>query len=116
MGFHRYHKKKVKEMAHFRNKNKRQTNITGVVTVTEKDCHGNAEKMVRRFIKKVRNEGIVEEFRERSRYKKPSEVNAERKRERRRAIEKANKQQRELFTTRKTTNRFSRQSKNNRRS
>ena len=104
-------------MAYFRNKKRRQpNNITGVLTVTEKECNGNADKMLRRFIKKARNEGIVEEFRERSRYKKPSEVNAERKRERRRTIEKANKQQRELFTTRKTTNRFSRRSKNNRRS
>ena len=36
--------------------------ITTCVTVTDKECHGNTEKMVRRFLKKVKKEGIVEEI------------------------------------------------------
>ena len=88
-------------MRNYRNKKEIRT----CVTVTAEECHNNTEKMVRRFIKKVKNDGIVDEFKERSRYKKPSVVKAEKKRNKRRLIEKALKRQRELFsnTERKQT-------------
>ena len=42
------------------------------VKVTAKECRGNHEKMIRRFIKKCKKEKIVEEVKERRHYKKPS--------------------------------------------
>jgi len=42
------------------------------VEVTAKECRGNHEKMIRRFIKKCKKEKIVEEVKERRHYKKPS--------------------------------------------
>ena len=72
-------------------------NITACVTVTDKECQGNAEKMVRRFLKKVKKEGIVEEYRQRSHFIKPATRRAEAKRQRRRVINKVNKKREELF-------------------
>ena len=43
------------------------------------------ERMLKRFVKKVKKEGIMEELREKSYYKKPSEVKR-RKKERRKRI------------------------------
>jgi len=43
------------------------------VTVTAKQCRGNHEKMIRKFIKKCKKEGILEELRERRYFKKPSD-------------------------------------------
>ena len=40
--------------------------------VTAKECRGNVDKMIRKFIKKTKKERIVEECRENQRYKKPS--------------------------------------------
>ena len=40
--------------------------------VTAKGCCGNVDKMIRKFIKKTKKERIVEECREKQRYKKPS--------------------------------------------
>jgi len=42
------------------------------LTVTAKECRGNHEKMIRKFIKKVKKERIIEEIKERRYYKKPS--------------------------------------------
>jgi|TARA_R110002124_G_scaffold182178_3_gene349633 ribosomal protein S21 len=42
------------------------------VSVTAQECRGNHERMIRKFIKKCKKERIVEECREKSRYKKPS--------------------------------------------
>ena len=44
------------------------------VLVTSKECRGNHEKMIRRFIKKTKKEGIIEQVRDRRYYKKPSEA------------------------------------------
>ncbi|HCT54718.1 MAG TPA: 30S ribosomal protein S21 [Balneola sp.] len=85
-----------------KNRPKRQKEISGVVTVRAAECGGDPEKMVRRFIKKVKKEGIIEEFRDRRYYKKPKVVKAEEKRNRKRLIEKINKRREELFTTTKT--------------
>ena len=42
------------------------------VIVTSKQCRGNVERMIRRFIKKTKKEKIIEEVKDRRRYKKPS--------------------------------------------
>ena len=68
------------------------------VTVTAEECHGDADKMVRRFTKKVKKEGLLEEMRERSHYVKPSVKRAEKKRDRQRVIDKVNRQRNELFS------------------
>jgi ribosomal protein S21 len=75
-----------------------QDKIRTCVTVTHEECNGNAEKMVRRFIKKVKREGIVEEYRQRSHFIKPTVVRAERKRAKKRLIEKVNRKREELFS------------------
>ena len=76
----------------------RKTQIRGCVTVEAGECHGDADKMVRKFIKKVKKEGIVEEFRDRTHYKKPSALKREKQAARQRLIDKVNKRRNELFT------------------
>ena len=76
------------------NKSKR---ITGCVKVTAEECGDNNDRMVRRFIKKVKKEGIVDEFRSGTHYKKPSAVKAETQARRQRLIDKVNKERNELF-------------------
>jgi len=72
------------------------------VTVKLRECNGNVERMIRRFIKKTKKEGIVEQARERRYYKKPSEAKREKRRraervrmreerKRQRAIERRNR-------------------------
>ncbi len=74
----------------------------GHVKVTIKECHGSAERMIRRFIKKCKKAKIVEEVKNRKHYKKPSvakkekRIRAERQRvrdeqKRRRAQERRNR-------------------------
>tara|TARA_B100000131_G_scaffold320795_1_gene369845 strand:- start:1036 stop:1296 length:261 start_codon:yes stop_codon:yes gene_type:complete len=42
------------------------------VTVTARECRGNHERMIRRFIKKCKKERIIEQVKERRYHKKPS--------------------------------------------
>ena len=42
------------------------------VSVTAKECRNNPNIMIRKFIKKVKKERIIEEIRDRRYYKKPS--------------------------------------------
>tara|TARA_R100000005_G_C4948061_1_gene169768 strand:- start:322 stop:639 length:318 start_codon:yes stop_codon:yes gene_type:complete len=84
----------------FRASRKKSKPISGVLTVTAEECGGNVEKMVRRFNKKSKTSGIIEEFRNRTHYTKPSDVNREERRKRKRTIEKVNRQREELFKTR----------------
>jgi len=93
-------------MKHKRNINDRPAQ--GTLTVSAHECGGDAEKMVRKFIRKVKKEGIVEEVRERSHFVKPTQVRAERKRNKKRLIQKINKKRTELFTTRDKFKRRSR--------
>jgi len=51
----------------------------GNILVTAKECRGNHERMIRRFIKKVKKEKIIEEVRNRKRYKKPSVAKKEKR-------------------------------------
>ena len=72
------------------------------VTVKLRQCNGNVERMIRRFIKKTKKEGIIEQVRDRRYYKKPSEAKREKRRraerlrmreerKRQRAIERRNR-------------------------
>ena len=64
------------------------------VVVTSRECRGNTERMIRRFIKKTKKERIVEEIKDRKHYKKPSVKKREdrAKAERRRRREELKKQ------------------------
>tara|TARA_R100000664_G_C2744169_1_gene132221 strand:- start:675 stop:920 length:246 start_codon:yes stop_codon:yes gene_type:complete len=42
------------------------------VQVTAKECRNNNERMIRKFNKKVKKERIIEQVKDRRRYKKPS--------------------------------------------
>ena len=44
------------------------------VVVTARQCRGNHDKMIRKFIKKCKKEGIMEQIRDRRYFKKTSEV------------------------------------------
>jgi ribosomal protein S21 len=67
------------------------------VVVTSKECRGNTEKMIRRFIKKTKKEKIMDEVRDRRYYKKPSDKKREdRKKAERRRIRDELKKQRAL--------------------
>ena len=63
------------------------------VLVTSKECRGNTERMIRRFLKKTKKEKIIEEVRDRRYHKKPSVMKREEraKAERRRAREELKK-------------------------
>ena len=49
------------------------------VVVTARQCRGNQEKMIRKFIKKCKKEKIIEQLRDRRYYKKPSDVKRHKK-------------------------------------
>jgi len=49
------------------------------VKVTQKECRGHAEKMIRRFIKKVKKERILEAVKEKRHHKKPSVAKKEKR-------------------------------------
>ena len=49
------------------------------VTVRAEECRGDAEKMVRKFSKKVKRSGIMDEMRDRRAFKKRSVLNTEKK-------------------------------------
>lgn len=80
---------------------KRQQNktISGTLTVTAEECGHNNDKMVRKFIKKVKHEKIIDEVRDRQYFKKPSVKRLEARRNTERLIEKINSKRRELFST-----------------
>jgi len=65
------------------------------VVVNDRECRGNHDKMIRKFLKKVKREGILEEVRERRYYMKPSE-----KRRRDRAKAERNRRREEVKTKR----------------
>ena len=50
------------------------------VKVTAKQCKGDVNRMIKRFIKKAKKEKIVEQVRDRRYYKKPSELKREKMR------------------------------------
>ena len=72
------------------------------VTVKARECRNNNERMIRKFNKKVKKEKIIEQVKDRRRYKKPSVLKKEKRlraarnrlreeRKRQRAIERRNR-------------------------
>ena len=55
------------------------------VSVTSRECRGNNERMIRKFNKKVKKERIIEQVKDRRRYKKPSVAKKEKRERARRA-------------------------------
>ena len=49
------------------------------VKVTLRECHGNVERMIRRFIKKSKKARIIEAVKDRRQYKKPSVAKKEKR-------------------------------------
>jgi len=49
------------------------------IKVTARECHGNTERMIRRFIKKVKKERIIESVKDKRHYKKPSVAKKEKR-------------------------------------
>ena len=75
---------------------------TANVTVTARECRNSNDKMIRKFNKKVKKERIIEQVKDRRRYKKPSVLKKEKRvraarnrqreeRKRQRAIERRNR-------------------------
>ena len=58
------------------------------VKVTARECRGNVERMIRRFIKRTKKEKIIESVRDRQYYVKPSDVRRAKKRKAKRLHEK----------------------------
>jgi ribosomal protein S21 len=83
-----------------RNKNNynRSETIQTCLTVTADECRGDADKMVRKFIKKAKKEKICEEYRDRSSFVSGSQKRAEKKRQKQRVIKKQNLRMKELFS------------------
>jgi ribosomal protein S21 len=80
-----------------RRKNNR---IEPCVTVRAEDNNGDPERMIRRFRKMVKMDGIIDEVRSRRYFKAPSEKRREEKQERQRLINKVNKRRDELLKPR----------------
>jgi len=70
------------------------------VTVYAEDNNNDADRMIRRFRKLVKMEGIIEEQRNRRYFKAPSEKRREQKEERQRLINKVNRRRDELLKPR----------------
>lgn len=51
----------------------------GPIEVTDVECDGNFDKMLRRFTRRVREEGVLTEVRRRQGFRKPSELRRLRK-------------------------------------
>ena len=49
------------------------------VIVTARECKNNNDRLIRKFCKKVKKERIIEQVRDRKRYKKPSVVKKEKR-------------------------------------
>ena len=78
--------------------NRSPKKISGCLEVSlEPNSKITSEALVRKFIKKAKKEGIVEESRARRFFKSPSEKNRERKRDRERLLEKVKQKEKELF-------------------
>lgn len=74
--------------------------LSPCVTVRAEDNNGDPDRMIRRFRKMVKMEGIIEEQRNRRYFKAPSEKRREQKEERQRLINKVNKRRTELLKPR----------------
>tara|TARA_B100000131_G_scaffold243436_1_gene236074 strand:+ start:457 stop:792 length:336 start_codon:yes stop_codon:yes gene_type:complete len=82
----------------YSNKNNKEKKISGCLEV-KLDKYGKMtpEILVKKFIKKAKKEGIVEEYKSRRYYKPPSEKKREKKRQTERLLEKVKQKEKELF-------------------
>ncbi len=69
------------------------------VVVKPRGRNDTAQRMIKRFIKKVKKYKIVEEYRETMRYEKPSEKRRKQRKNRDRIIKKANLENKEKQQT-----------------
>ena len=77
---------------------RREKEISGCLEVKlDKNGKMTPELLVKKFIKKAKKEGIVEEYRSRRYFKSPSEIKREKKRQTERLIEKVKQKEKELF-------------------
>lgn len=60
----------------------RETRPFRPIQVTSEECDGSFDRMLRRFVRKTKDDGILDELRDRRGFRKPSE-------ERRRAVKRA---------------------------
>ena len=67
------------------------------ITIRAEDNNNDPERMIRRFRKMVKTEGIIEEVRNRRYFKPDSEKRREQKEERQRLINKVNRRRTELL-------------------
>jgi len=92
---------KMKKNNWFKKKGYNRKTAKKISGCLEVSCDPNgkmtSEALVRKFIKKSKKEGIVEEYRARRFYKSPSEKKREKKRERERLLEKVKQKEKELF-------------------
>tara|TARA_R110002110_G_scaffold63158_18_gene175817 strand:- start:1509 stop:1781 length:273 start_codon:yes stop_codon:yes gene_type:complete len=70
------------------------------IIVRAEDNNGDPDRMIRRFRKMVKMEGLIDELRERRYFKAPSEKRREQKEERQRLINKVNRRRTELLKPR----------------
>ena len=68
------------------------------VSVTARECRNNSEKMIRKFMKKVKKERIIEQVKDRRRYKKPSVAKKEKHQ---RALRKREREERKRIRAQK---------------
>ncbi len=76
--------------------NRKQKEINGIVEMRN-TSNGDAEVLVKRFNRKVKNSGILEECRNRRYFKSKSEKRREKLEERERIIRKVNQRRTALF-------------------
>lgn len=72
--------------------------------VTSKECRGNHEKMIRKFIKKTKRSMIIEELRDRREYTKPSVAKRKKSERARRRIARDEQKQKRAKERRNRTN------------
>lgn len=64
----------------------------GHVQVSLAECHGDTNRMIKKFMKKVKNEKIIEDYRRKDFFEKPSITNARKRKRRKKVMQKLNMQ------------------------
>ena len=64
----------------------------GHVQVNLSECHGDVNRMIKKFMKKVKNEKIIEDFRRKDFFEKPSITDARKRKRRKKVMQKLNAQ------------------------
>ena len=77
-------------------RNNKKESLNGVIEVKNHQ-NGDSELLVKKFIRKVRNSGILDEYRSRRYFKSKSEVRREKKAEKERIIRRVNERRTNLL-------------------